>query len=71
MKKGFFDDEKGNRSMMRLLAFITLSTGVVLLISETSFKMFVSVSYKPDTVTALTLIGMGLTAKWAQKKDEK
>jgi len=71
MNHGFFQDGHGNNSMMRLLAFITLLSGIVLLLGGEAFRMFVDKSYQVDTVTSLTLFGMAFTAKWAQKKDEQ
>ena len=70
MKHGFFQDGHGNNSMMRLIAFITLLAGIVLLLGGEAFRMFVDKSYQVDTVTALALFGMAFAAKWAQHKDE-
>jgi len=70
MNKGYFQDEHGNNSMMRLLSFITLLTGVILILGGETFRMFVNITYEPDTVTGLALFSLGLAAKWAQKKDE-
>lgn len=71
MSKGFFDDRNGDRSMMRLLAFITVITGLSLI----AFSVVWSQIYGTDALAIITaLIGLvttGLGAKWAQKITEK
>lgn len=71
MKKGFFDDRNGDRSMMRLLAFMIVADGLGLI----SFAVVWSILYKIDALAIITaLIGLvttGLGAKWAQKITEK
>ncbi len=71
MRKGFFDDKNGNKSMMRLLAFITVTTGLSLI----SFAVVWSQIYGTDAIAIITaligLVGTGLGAKWAQKITEK
>lgn len=70
MKKGFFDDQDGDRSMMRLLAFMVVCTGLFLV----SFSSIWMTMYDKDQLALIgLLIGLvttGLGAKWAQKTTE-
>ena len=69
MNKGFFQDEKGNRSMMRLLAFLSVCTAI----SWGSVDIvlnFVNASHDVHETLILSFAGFGFAAKWAQRRDE-
>lgn len=70
-KKGFFEDRNGDKSMMRLLSFIVVISGLVL----TAFCSLWMILFNTDQIALVGmlvgLVGTGLGAKWAQKISEK
>jgi hypothetical protein len=71
MKKGFFDDEKGNRSMMRLQSFIVVTAGVSIITLASVWMILFSVDLIGLIGVIIGFVTTGLGAKWLQKKDEK
>jgi len=71
MKKGFFDDEKGNRSMMRLQSFIVVTAGVSIITFASVWMILFSVDLIGLIGVIIGFVTTGLGAKWLQKKDEK
>ena len=71
MKKGFFDDEKGNRSMMRLQSFIVVAAGVSIITLASVWMILFSVDLIGLIGVIIGFVTTGLGAKWLQKKDEK
>ena len=62
--KGFFTDAEGNKSMMRLNAFIATVGGVVGLLMSIALKSV------QGMITSAGVIGIGQGAKLIQKKIE-
>lgn len=71
MKKGFFDDKDGNRSMMRLLAFLVVSSGLVIILFASTWMILFQYDLLGLIGTIIGLITTGLGAKWLQKTAEK
>jgi len=71
MKKGFFDDANGDRSMMRLLAFMVVVVGLVIILFAAIWMILFQVDLLGLIGTIIGLITTGLGAKWAQKITEK
>ncbi len=69
MKKGFFENNNGDGSMMRLLSFIVVSVGCSCVVAEVAYSM-VDKSYNNHLIELTAFVSLGLAAKWAQKKDE-
>lgn len=67
--KGFFEDAKGERSMMRLLSFIVVVTGCAAFISEVVWNLFYPMTLHPMEIGLFTAIGF--TGKAIQKHTEK
>lgn len=71
MRKGFFDDKDGNRSMMRLLAFLVVSVGLVIILFASTWMILFKYDLLGLIGTIIGLITTGLGAKWLQKTAEK
>ncbi len=71
MKKGFFDDANGDRSMMRLLAFMVVVVGLVIILFAAIWMILFQVDLLGLIGTIIGLITTGLGAKWLQKTTEK
>lgn len=67
--KGFFQDENGNRSMMRLLAFLAVASAILWGSVEIVLN-FINSKYDIHETLILSFAGFGFTAKWAQHRDE-
>lgn len=71
MKKGFFDDKNGDKSMMRLLSFMVVIVGLIIILFASIWMILFSVDLLGLIGTIIGLITTGLGAKWAQKVTEK
>ena len=71
MKKGFFEDGNGDRSMMRLLAFIIVINALVLVTFCSLWMILFGTDQLALTGLLVGLVGTGVGAKWAQKTTEK
>lgn len=69
MTKGFFDDGKGERSMMRLLSFIITVSAVVWGTTEVVWNLFNPIDIHETLI--LSVFGLGLGLKTVQKHIEK
>jgi len=63
-KAGFFEDAKSGFSMIRLMSFMTVCTGIVILL----YQAFLCDTI--DYIGALSVITTGYTAKLIQKGQE-
>ena len=70
MKNGFFDDENGNRSMMRLLAFIVVTTGVAIITLASVWMILFDVDLIGLIGVIIGFVTTGLGAKFLQKTTE-
>ena len=71
MKKGFFQDGNGNDSIMRLLAFIVVITGLSLVSFCSVWIVIFDLNQIALIGLLIGLVGTGLGAKVAQKITEK
>tara|TARA_R110000824_G_C15088016_1_gene665060 strand:+ start:812 stop:1045 length:234 start_codon:yes stop_codon:yes gene_type:complete len=70
MKKGFFQDSNGNDSIMRLLAFIVVITGLSLVSFCSVWIVIFDLNQIALIGLLIGLVGTGLGAKVAQKVTE-
>jgi hypothetical protein len=69
MTKGFFEDSKGERSMMRLLSFIITVSAVLWGTTEIIWNLFKPFDIHETLI--LSTFGLGLGLKAIQKHTEK
>ena len=63
-KTGFFEETPGNFSIMRLLAFMCVSAGILIGLVQAGMDVDI------NSVVVLGLVSAGLGAKYAQKGKE-
>lgn len=69
MTKGFFEDQKGERSMMRLLSFVITMSAAIWGTTEIIWNLFNPIDIHETLI--LSTFGLGLGLKAAQKHIEK